>query len=127
MYITLFACGCANWRKSVEFSARTPSICRCLAVALGIWLQSCDAVGAQAEDRNEPLHLSNVGLSGVRTSLSDRWANLEMTIAKSSLVARDVRVVVFFTSQPDDQYARDVWLPGRSSLATWMLLGPEPN
>ena len=39
---------------------------------------------------------------------------------------RDGRVVVFYADQKDVQYARDLWIPPRSSLRTWMLVGPAP-
>src|SRR5262249_12338014 len=39
---------------------------------------------------------------------------------------RDGRVVVFYADQKDVQYARDVWIPPKSSLMTWMMVGPTP-
>jgi hypothetical protein len=40
---------------------------------------------------------------------------------------RDARVAVYYPERPDVQYARDVWVPGRASLTTWLTVGPAPK
>jgi len=94
-----------------------------LLPALGAWLIVSGV--ARAQDA-EPLGIATPALSGVHSLLTDSWATLELTVVNRGTEARDTRVVVFYASQPDVQYARDVWVPGRSSRSTSMLLGPPP-
>src|SRR5205085_9531546 len=70
--------------------------------------------------------LSGLAPSGLRSSLADGWTTLELTLTNPAPNARDARVLVFFSGRPDVQYGRDIWVPGRASLAAWMLLGPAP-
>lgn len=104
---------------------RTPPFWCRLLPAFGLSLLLCGGARAQAEPV-EPLGFASLVLSGIRTALTDCWATLELTVVNRDAGGRAARVVVFFASQPDVQYARDVWLPGRSILSTWMLLGPAP-
>jgi hypothetical protein len=92
---------------------------------LAVWLLARGQLHAQSNG-GDPLNLVNVTLSGVRSYLTDNWAKIEFTVVNQGSEARNVRLVVFFTTQPDVQYARDVWVPGRASSSSWMLLGPPP-
>jgi hypothetical protein len=74
-----------------------------------------------------PLRLEGVTLNGVHSYLTESWVTMEMTVANPNSTGRDARVVVFYAIQPEVQYARDVWVPPRSTLSTWMLVGPAPK
>jgi hypothetical protein len=70
----------------------------------------------------------SVGPGGVRPFLSESWGTLQLMLQNPNAQARDARLLVFFAGRPDVQYGRDVWVPARSTLTTWMLIGPaEPQ
>jgi hypothetical protein len=73
-----------------------------------------------------PLRLDGVTLTGPHSYLTENWTTLELTVMNPNSMGRDARVVAFYASQPDLQYARDVWIPPRSIVSTWMLIGPAP-
>jgi hypothetical protein len=85
---------------------------------LGLW--------GQGEDRS-PLYLQALSQDDVHHYLMDNWATVQLTVTNRSPSPRDGRVVVSYPGQPDIQYARDVWLPPRSTLSTWMIVGPCPK
>jgi len=91
-----------------------------------MWLLLSGAVCGQDDDA-EPLVLGNLAQSGLRSWLTDSWATLEFTIANRSSEDRTAQVVAFFPDRPDVQYARDVWVPGKSVRSTWLLIGPAPR
>jgi hypothetical protein len=93
-----------------------------LLLVLGLWLRSSGGAWAQGQDTE--LLLRKLSLCGARFSLTESWGTLELTIANPNPTSRDARLCVFFASRPDVQYGRDVWVPGRSSLSTEMLIGP---
>src|SRR5207248_4752277 len=39
---------------------------------------------------------------------------------------RRARVLLGYEGQPDAQYGRDAWVPARSTLSSWLLVGPAP-
>ena len=78
------------------------------------------------EEKKAPLHLEGFRLNGLHTFVTDNWVTAEVTIVNPNAVGRDCRVVLFYASQQDVQYARDVWVPGQSSLSTCLPLGPAP-
>jgi hypothetical protein len=80
-----------------------------------------------ADEEVRPLYLSGVTLNGVHSYFGQNWVTLEVTITNPNTMARDARVVVFYSIRPDVQYARDIWVPPRTTLATWMLMGPAPE
>ena len=73
------------------------------------------------------LSLAEPAISGLRSWLTDRWGTLQVTVSNAGTEARDARVVVFFVNQPGIQFARDVRVPGRSTITTWLLIGPAPS
>jgi hypothetical protein len=76
------------------------------------------------EQAIRPLRLQGLSFNGLHSTLTDNWVTLELTVTNPNAEGRDARVVVFYADQHDIQYARDVWVPPRSSLMTWMLVGP---
>ena len=47
--------------------------------------------------------------------LTDSWVTVELTVTNPNAEGRDGRVVVFYAHRPDQQYARDIWVPTRNS------------
>src|SRR5262249_57250708 len=64
--------------------------------------------------------------TGPRSSRTESAGTLEFTVVNFDATDKDARVVVFYTAQPDVQYARDVWVPARSRIQTWISVGPAP-
>src|SRR5262245_32869114 len=95
-----------------------------LALSLGFF-SSCRALAEEEPVR--PLRLEGITLNGSHSALTESWVTLELNLANPNNTGRDARVVVFYTGQPELQYARDVWIPPQSSLLTWMLVGPTPK
>jgi hypothetical protein len=73
-----------------------------------------------------PLRLDGITLTGPHSYLTESWTTLEFMVMNPNSMGRDARVVAFYASQPDVQYARDVWVPPGSIIASWMLIGPAP-
>jgi hypothetical protein len=65
---------------------------------------------------------------GVRVSVTDNWGTFTFDITNLSDQDRHARVIMYFAGQPDEQpeeqFGRDVWVPARSTITTWMLVGP---
>lgn len=59
-----------------------------------------------------------------RHSLSDQWGTLQLRLSNGGTEDRNVRVVVFYSDRPDIQYGRDVWMPAKSAVSTWLPIGP---
>ena len=73
---------------------------------------------------DQPLQLQGLTPAGGRTSVTEAWGTLQFTVINPNASGRDARVTVYYAEAPDVQYARDVWVPGRSSLTTWLTVGP---
>src|SRR6266571_1684357 len=78
-------------------------------------LSSSAALFAQ-EKQGESFYLQGISQDGVHPCLMDNWATLQISVTNQSGVWRDGRVVVFYSGQQDVQYARDINLPGKSTL-----------
>jgi hypothetical protein len=59
-------------------------------------------------------------------AVTERWGLLSFTVDNLSDQDRQARVLLGYTGSPDVQYGRDVWVPARSNLKTWMQVGPAP-
>lgn len=64
--------------------------------------------------------------TGARSFVTEAAGVLQVTVTNATAEDRDARVVAFYATQPDVQYARDVWVPARSALTTWVPVGPAP-
>jgi hypothetical protein len=89
---------------------------------------SCHAVASSAfaQETRPNLRLSGFLPSGVRTSVTQRWGTLAFVAENLSDQDREARVLVSFSARPDLQYGRDLWVPARTNLSTWMQIGPAP-
>ncbi len=96
-----------------------------LALAFACLLLALSA--APAQDRDRPvLRVDGIVPGGLRTSVTESWCTFDFTITNFSDQDRLARVMVFYSDRPDVQYGRDVWVPARASLSTWLLAGPIP-
>src|SRR5438552_14639295 len=100
---------------------RRPALWSCLLASFAMWL-SCPV--ARAQDRDTPLRLDGMESAGVRTTVTESWGTLKFNLINHTETDRRARVLVFYESRPDVQYGRDVWVPARSTLWSWMLVGP---
>jgi hypothetical protein len=82
------------------------------------------ATGASAQDGGPTLWLGGLTPGGLRVSATDSWGVFDFNVQNRTNVDRTARVVMFFNDRPDVRYARDVWVPARTTVTTWMLVGP---
>lgn len=94
------------------------------AVALGLLIAGPSAALGQ---EGEPLRLEGLYPSGPRGSVTEAWGTLEFTVENRAEAAKLARVVVFYPSRPDAQYARDLRVPARARVTSWLSVGPAPE
>jgi hypothetical protein len=109
-------------------SVHPASICRSFApwfwfATVIVLLLGCSPVRAQ-QAPPPATRLEGVLPGGGRTSVTESWGTFDLRLSNWSDTDRLARVVVFYDGQTDKQYGRDVWVPARSTLLTWMLVGP---
>lgn len=89
------------------------------------WLLTALALlGATARGQDPPVRLQGLVPGGTRTTLTDAWGLLRAELINSGPTDRDVRVTVLFPDQPAIQFGRDVHIPARSALQTWVPIRP---
>jgi hypothetical protein len=77
-----------------------------------------------ARGQDEPMRLQGLVPGGTRTTLTDAWGLLRAEVVNPGPTGRDARVMVLFPDQPEVQYGRDVWVPARAVLKTWVPVRP---
>lgn len=83
------------------------------------------AAAAPAQDRENPvLRVDGLIPGALRTSVTESWGTFDLRVTNFSDRDRLARVLMFYADRPDVQYGRDVWVPAKSSLVTWLLAGP---
>jgi hypothetical protein len=87
----------------------------------------CPPVRGQ-DSEPPPLRLGAFMPGGVRVSVTDNWGTFYFDVTNLSDQDRHARVIMYYQGQPDEQpveqFGRDVWVPARSTIKTWMLVGP---
>jgi hypothetical protein len=63
---------------------------------------------------------------GGRSLATESWAIYNFGLTNPTDTDRRGRVLLAFDGKPNVQYGRDAWVPARSILWTWMLVGPAP-
>jgi hypothetical protein len=96
----------------------------CLLLAIGAWTVVCPAAAAQSSEL-PALRLGSVLLGGLRATATESWNTFDVEITNPSDTDRHARVFLFFPDQPDVQFGRDVWVPARATIKTWLLAGPH--
>jgi hypothetical protein len=74
--------------------------------------------------QGEPVRLKGLEPGGARTTLTDTWGLLQAEVVNPGPTGRDMRVMVLFPDQPGVQYGRDVWVPARAAVKTWVPVRP---
>jgi hypothetical protein len=83
------------------------------------------AGAAPAADEEAPtLRLGIEPSKGLRIYTTESWGTIDLNLTNLSDTDRQARVAVFYQSRPDVEYGRDVWVPARSTVSTWLLVGP---
>src|SRR6266568_3318071 len=70
------------------------------------------------------LRLGGVIPGGVGVAATEGWSSYDFDVANYSDTDRLARVIMFYSALPDVQYGRDVWVPARSTIKSWLLAGP---
>jgi hypothetical protein len=104
--------------------APRPALWCCLLAGAGLGLLPPEAPAQQPEPPT--LRLAGVMPGGVRGTVTEGWGAFDFTLTNLGGSDRTARVLVSYAGEPDVQYGRDVWVPARSSLASWLLVGPAP-
>src|SRR5262245_18809757 len=85
------------------------------------------AAAVIAAPAQEPLRLEGLVPHGGRSTVTEGWGTLQFTIENRGDAAREARVVAFYRDRRDIQFGRDVWVPARSRISTWLPIGPAPD
>jgi hypothetical protein len=103
---------------------RLPPFWICLLAGMAAWTVFSPAVSGQS---SEPpaLRLGSVLLGGLRATATESWNTFDVEIVNPSDIDRQARVFLFFPDQPEVQFGREVWVPARSTMTTWLLAGPH--
>lgn len=98
----------------------------CPAVlACGLLLLVGGSTSAQDRTSRE-LKVQGFNATGPRSSITESAGTLQIIVSNPDDTDRLARVVAFYSATPDVQFARDVWVPARSIITTWLPIGPAP-
>jgi hypothetical protein len=84
------------------------------------------ALAPAARGQDGPLDLRGGMPTGPRTSVTERRAVLGFDLVNPALAPRDARITVYYDGRPAELFSRDVWVPGRAMVTTWLPVGPAP-
>ena len=98
----------------------------CLPLFFGLFLWSPAPAFSQSDD-NLPIRVNGLMPVGVRNTLTESWGALQFTVENPNSTPREARVVVFYPETSGVQYAKDVWIPPRSSVTSSVSIGPAPE
>jgi hypothetical protein len=101
------------------------AVARCGLAVLGVLLVA--SATAQGQSEPSPLRLEGVKPGGVRMSATESWGAFDLSLLNRSDSERTAQGYVFYDGHPDLQYGRELWVPPRSTLNSWMLVGPAPQ
>jgi hypothetical protein len=96
---------------------------RLVSAGLLAGLLACPPAAAQRPPPGD-WRLAGMVPGGARGSVTESWGTFDFTLTNRSDADRLARVLVFFGGHPDVQYGRDLWVPARSTLSSWLLAGP---
>src|SRR5262245_31128851 len=95
---------------------------------MGLVVALIASVARLAPAQNDSsLRLEGLFPAGVRTSVTEAWGTLRFTIENRGDTDREARVVIFYADRPDIHYGRDVWIPARAQVTSWVPVGPAPG
>jgi len=97
---------------------------RCLAnLAISLAFGSV----AMAQEKAEVMRVSGLAPAGGRNSVTESWGTLRFTIENLGDSPREARVLAFYSNRRDVQFGRDIWVPARSQITSWLTIGPAPS
>lgn len=64
---------------------------------------------------------------GTSILATSSWQTYDFNLTNLTDVDRQARVLMYFPGRPDVQYGRDIWVPARATIASWLLAGPAPQ
>src|SRR5262249_50064649 len=96
---------------------------RLLAVTVAFTLLGIGPAAAQEAD-HPPLRLGSVVPGGVRASATESWGLYECEVTNPTDQDRKGRVYLFYPTQPEVQFGREMWLPAHATISSWILAGP---
>src|SRR5687768_5390109 len=96
-----------------------------LSSGLGLVLLTVGPTTAQAPPP-PTLLLDGVLPGGVRRTATENWGAFDIRVSNLTDQDRLARVLLFYAGQEDLQYGRDLWVPARATVSTWVLAGPCP-
>jgi hypothetical protein len=71
-----------------------------------------------------PLKLGRVVPGSLRATATESWNAIQCEVTNTSDVDRLARVYLFYPSQTEVQFGREIWVPAHATITTWMLAGP---
>lgn len=96
---------------------------RVCPISLAAMAVACSVASAQ-QRQPAPLRLGGVTPGGVSVAATESWQSFDFNITNTTDDDRLARVCMMYAARPDVQYGRDIWVPARSSMAAWMIVGP---
>jgi hypothetical protein len=78
------------------------------------------------EPKQTTLRVEGLYPYGGRTSVTEGWCTLRLSLTNLEPRPRSIRVLVFYAGQPDVRYGRDLYIPGESRMTSWLPIGPAP-
>jgi hypothetical protein len=63
----------------------------------------------------------------LRGTVPERGGAVEIRLTNRTDTDRQARVILFYKGWPDVQYGRDVWVPARATLSSFVVVGPAPD
>lgn len=82
---------------------------------------------AAAQDDSKLLRLEGLLPDGGRDTVTEAWNTLGFSIENRGETSRDARVIVYYPDRRDVQFGRDVCIPARSRITSWLPIGPAPD
>jgi hypothetical protein len=64
--------------------------------------------------------------AGPRSTVTEAWCSLKFTLTNPAAAERVFRVQAYYTERPTVRYGRDVRVPGRAAVTSWLSVGPAP-
>ncbi|MCI0681440.1 MAG: hypothetical protein L0Y71_04985 [Gemmataceae bacterium] len=100
-----------------------------VSVVLAGWcIGALSAQPLSAQEGEPPtLRLAGMTPGGVSAIATASWQTYDFELTNLTDVDRHARVLMYFPERRDVQYGRDVWVPARATLKSWLLVGPAPT
>ena len=91
------------------------------------WLILAGLLTPAAATAQPALSLDGGYAAGARTTVTEGWTTLEFTVTNRTDVDRRALVLAFYDNRLDVQYGREVWVPARARITSWLPIGAAPE